>query len=85
MHQIKVTKTRFMLFILMILFIGKGNVYAIVNIESRSKSDSTIIEYLKEFGIQTTTNKEIKILKSGHEKFTDLFEEINKAKHHIHL
>ena len=85
MHQIKVTKTRFILFILMILFIGKGNVYATVHIESRSKSDSTIIEYLKEFGIQTTTNKEIKILKSGYEKFTDLFEEINKAKHHIHL
>ena len=85
MHQIKVTRTRFILFILMILFIGKGNVYATISIESGSKSDSTIIEYLKEFGIQTTTNKEIKILKSGHEKFIDLFEEINKAKHHIHL
>ena len=32
-----------------------------------------------------TENKEIKVLKSGHEKFIDLFEEINKAKHHIHL
>ena len=27
----------------------------------------------------------IKLLKSGEEKFIDLFEEINKAKHHIHL
>jgi cardiolipin synthase len=69
----------------MVITIGKGNVYATNIIESESKSDSTIIEYLKEYGIQTTTNNEVKILKSGHEKFIDLFEEIKKAKHHIHL
>jgi cardiolipin synthase len=69
----------------MVITIGKGNVYATEIIGSKSKSDSTIIEYLKEYGIQTTTNNEVKILKSGHEKFIDLFEEIKKAKHHIHL
>jgi cardiolipin synthase len=69
----------------MVLTIGKGNMYATEIIESESKSDSTIIEYLKEYGIQTTNNNEIKILKSGQEKFIDLFEEIKKAKHHIHL
>ena len=69
----------------MVITIGKGNVYATEIIGSKSKSDSTIIEYLKEYGIHTTTNNEVKILKSGHEKFIDLFEEIKKAKHHIHL
>ena len=69
----------------MVHSIGKSNVYAIDIIKAGSKSDSTIIEYLKEYGIQTTTNNEVKILKSGHEKFIDLFEEIKKAKHHIHL
>lgn len=69
----------------MVLFIGKSNLYATDIIVSGSKSDSTIIEYLKEYGIHTTTNNEVKILKSGHEKFIDLFEEIKKAKHHIHL
>ena len=85
MQQSKVTDKRIILFILMVITIGKVNVYATEIIESKSKSDSTIIEYLKENGIQTTTNNEVKILKSGHEKFIDLFEEIKKAKHHIHL
>ncbi len=85
MQQFKVTKTKIILFILMVLSIGKSNVYATDIIEAGSKSDSTIIEYLKEYGIQTTENNEIKILKSGHEKFIDLFNEINRAKHHIHL
>ena len=85
MQHFKVTKTKIILFILMVITIGKGNVYATEIIGSKSKSDSTIIEYLKEYGIHTTTNNEVKILKSGHEKFIDLFEEIKKAKHHIHL
>ena len=85
MQQLKVTEKRIILFILMVITIGKGNVYATEIIGSKSKSDSTIIEYLKEYGIQTTTNNEVRILKSGHEKFIDLFEEIKKAKHHIHL
>lgn len=85
MQQLKVTDKRIILFILMVITIGKVNVYATEIIGSGSKSDSTIIEYLKEYGIQTTTNNEVKILKSGHEKFIDLFEEIKKAKHHIHL
>ena len=67
------------------LIMGKSNVLAGNALEQGSKSDSTIIEYLKEYGIHTTNNKEIKILKSGHEKFIDLFKEINKAQHHIHL
>ena len=85
MQQSKVTEKRIILFILMVITIGKGNVYATDILKFKSKSDSTIIEYLKEYGIQTTTNNEVKILKSGHEKFIDLFEEIKKAKHHIHL
>ena len=85
MQQSKVTDKRIILFILMVITIGKVNVYATEIIESKSKSDSTIIEYLKEYGIQTTTNNEVKILKSGHEKFIDLFKDIKKAKHHIHL
>lgn len=85
MRHFKVTKTKIILFILMVLFIGKSNLYATEIIGSKSKSDSTIIEYLKEYGIHTTTNNEVKILKSGHEKFIDLFKDIKKAKHHIHL
>ncbi|MBQ8889782.1 MAG: cardiolipin synthase, partial [Bacteroidaceae bacterium] len=55
------------------------------NITTNISSDSTLIAYLQEYGITTTTNNELKILKSGKEKFLDLFEEIEKAQHHIHL
>ena len=60
-----------------------------VNAQERSneqaKSDSILINYLKEYKIKTTTKNELKLLKSGEEKFIDLFTEIEKAKHHIHL
>lgn len=49
-------------------------------------SDSILIAFMQEeYGISTSNNNNIKLLKSGEEKFIDLFEEINKAKHHIHL
>ena len=50
-----------------------------------SKSDSTIMAYLNRYGIEISANNEVEIIKSGHDKFIDLFKEIRKAKHHIHL
>ena len=50
-----------------------------------SKSDSIIMAYLNGYGIEISANNQVEILKSGHDKFIDLFEEIRKAKHHIHL
>lgn len=50
-----------------------------------SNSDSTLIAYLNANNIHITSHNEVKILKSGHEKFIDLFQQIEKAKHHIHL
>ncbi|AVM52474.1 cardiolipin synthase [Bacteroides zoogleoformans] len=43
------------------------------------------MEYLKEIGYPATRNNEVKLLTSGREKFTDLFESIRHARHHIHL
>ena len=51
----------------------------------KSQSDSTIIAYLKNCGIVISSNNQVEILRSGHDKFIDLFDEIRKAKHHIHL
>ena len=48
-------------------------------------SDSAVISFLKDAGIPITRNSKLKLLKSGRAKFIDLFEEIRKAKHHIHL
>ena len=47
--------------------------------------DTTLITYLKEFNIHTTTKNELTLLTSGHDKFVDLFKELEKARHHIHL
>ncbi len=50
------------------------------------QSDSILISYLyQEYGITTTDNNKVKLLKSGEEKFNHLLEDIKKAKHHIHL
>ena len=50
------------------------------------KSDSILIEYLQtEYGIPVTCNNKVTLLKSGHDKFEDLFNYIRQAKHHIHL
>ena len=63
--------------------------YNTINAEERkpytANSDSTLIAYLNENNIHITSHNEVKILKSGHEKFIDLFQQIEKAKHHIHL
>lgn len=58
-----------------------------INRESQTTpSDSILIAFMQqEYGILPTNDNEIKILRSGEEKFIDLFKEINKAKHHIHL
>ncbi len=49
------------------------------------QSDSIVIEYLHNNGIETSRRNNIRLLKSGREKFEDLFASIRQAKHHIHL
>ncbi|MGP1536305.1 cardiolipin synthase [Bacteroides heparinolyticus] len=43
------------------------------------------MNYLKGMEAPVTRNNEVKLLMSGREKFTDLFESIHHARHHIHL
>jgi cardiolipin synthase len=48
-------------------------------------SDSAVIHFLSEKGVPTTENNTVKLLNGGREKFNDLFLNIKKAQHHIHL
>ena len=48
-------------------------------------SDSLVLRFLSESGIPISDNNKVKLLKSGREKFIDLFSAIREAKHHIHL
>lgn len=48
-------------------------------------SDSVFVHYLEEQGIAVTSHNQLKLLTSGRSKFECLFEDIRKARHHIHL
>ncbi|MBE6282617.1 MAG: cardiolipin synthase, partial [Bacteroides sp.] len=67
------------------ILIGTIHIQAETNELNKTQSDSILISYLKEHGIETTNHNELKLLKSGKEKFIDLFQKIEEAKHHIHL
>lgn len=49
------------------------------------RSDSAMIAYLQSEGVALTQGNRVCLLKSGEEKFDDLFEAIRKARHYIHL
>jgi len=78
--------TKIILSFLLFGILGNVSLQASEKVQgTTTDSDSILIAYLKENGIKTTAHNEIKILKSGHEKFIDLFQQIEEAKHHIHL
>ena len=82
--------TRHLLTILIFIIYANSNIFAnnskLQKENKNTSSDSILIAYLKqEYGVKPTEHNNIKLLKSGEEKFLDLFEEIKKAKHHIHL
>ena len=49
------------------------------------RSDSAMVAYLRSEGVAITHGNRVCLLKSGEEKFNDLFMAIRKAKHYIHL
>lgn len=48
-------------------------------------SDTLVLDFLKQSNTPVTQHNKVQLLKSGQEKFTDLFAAIREAKHHIHL
>ena len=71
--------------ILIIFISGTIQSQATNTITQQKNSDSTLISYLNNLGIETTIHNKLKLLKSGEEKFIDLFQKIEEAKHHVHL
>lgn len=54
--------------------------------ENALPADSLIKAYLhEEYGITTTHNNHLRLLTTAREKFEVMFDEIKKAKHHVHL
>lgn len=79
----------FILFLLLSLSSAQADVIDSLITQPRDSigltSDSLVLHYLKESGIPISDNNKVKLLKSGREKFIDLFEAIREAKHHVHL
>lgn len=79
----------FILFLLLSLSRAQADVIDSLITQSRDSigltSDSLVLHFLKESGIPISNNNKVKLLKSGREKFIDLFEAIREAKQHIHL
>lgn len=48
-------------------------------------ADSVFADYLRQQHISITNNNKLELLTSGRQKFTSLFRDIRRAKHHIHL
>lgn len=79
----------FILFLLLSLSSAQADVIDSLITQPRDSigltSDSLVLHFLKESGIPISDNNKVKLLKSGREKFIDLFEAIREAKHHVHL
>lgn len=79
----------FILFLLLSLSRAQADVIDSLIAQPRDSigltSDSLVLHFLKESGIPISNNNKVKLLKSGREKFIDLFEAIREAKHHVHL
>ncbi|WP_448788676.1 cardiolipin synthase [Bacteroides graminisolvens] len=61
------------------------SIYTTDSLLNNQRSDSILVHFLQKIQIPITDTNEVKLLKSGEEKFLCLFSEIKKAKHHIHL
>lgn len=53
--------------------------------DDTARSDSAIVKFLREEGVAITHGNRVRLLKSGAEKFDDMFAAIRQARHYIHL
>lgn len=51
----------------------------------KDRSDSVVIRYMQQKQIPISSNNECELLIDGRAKFSDLFQQIRHARHHIHL
>lgn len=79
----------FILFLFLPLFYAQASIVDSLTTHPRDSigltSDSLLLRFLKESSIPISHTNKVRLLKSGREKFIDLFQAIRQAKHHIHL
>jgi len=81
---------RIFIILFLLLFVGNTQAQDSLAIQKEVEnivlsSDSIVRRYLIESGVSITDDNKVKLLKSGAEKFNDLFPIVKQAKHHIHM
>ena len=92
-HRIKNNILKLRIILLCLLILSTKLMYAEADDSLQiHKNDTTelssaqlVLNFLQEQGIPITVGNKVQLLKSGHDKFEDLFQAIREAKHHIHL
>ncbi len=56
-----------------------------IHAQDEVRSDSAVMAFLNEKGVIITHHNRVSLLKSGSDKFDDMFEAIRRAKYYIHL
>ncbi|MCQ2132109.1 MAG: cardiolipin synthase [Bacteroidaceae bacterium] len=60
-------------------------VMSVAALSVKAQSDAEEMKYLELHGIDVTEGNEVHLLKSGHDKFVDMFDAIRQAKRFVHL
>lgn len=60
-------------------------VMSVAALSVKAQSDVEEMKYLELHGIDVTEGNEVHLLKSGHDKFVDMFDAIRQAKRFVHL
>ena len=60
-------------------------VISVAALSVKAQSDVEEMKYLELHGIDVTEGNEVHLLKSGHDKFVDMFDAIRQAKRFVHL
>jgi len=83
-ESMRINSLRYSVLIALLVFAGGCISYA-QDVASSVKSDSVLKAFLHEQGVEATEGNKVRLLESGREKFNDMFSEIRKARHHVHL
>ena len=89
--QRKISLRQFLFFIVALASIGsiyaekKENLEESIQSFNQLSSDTALLHFFEQSNVPITQHNKVVLLKSGRDKFNDLFEQIRKAKQHIHL
>ncbi|MBQ8593441.1 MAG: cardiolipin synthase [Bacteroidaceae bacterium] len=80
-ERIRIYITLFLLFVCSTISVSSQTGIYI----NKVSSDTAVVRFLAEHGVHVTSGNRVRLLKSGTEKFEDMFAAIRQARHYVHL